>query len=158
MSLYRTPRLFCPAGWPLQAAGGHLPALQTHSSLRSLKNSPSGHPQIAQGKQRDKLRRVPGKALVADLGEAELALDDAKWMLDPGPHAGLELLSLVQLAPGRVLVQCPAFARTHGHMRAYSSGQPAPWPARQGLKNSSCRLHPNPLPVCSTCSSVINAA
>ena len=34
------------------------------------------HPQIAQRKQRHQLRRVLGKAFVAHLGEAELALDE----------------------------------------------------------------------------------
>jgi hypothetical protein len=52
------PEHICSGSLPFQAAGGRLPALQTHSSQRTLKNSPSGHPQIAQGKQRDQLRRV----------------------------------------------------------------------------------------------------
>jgi len=62
---------------PFQALVGHLPALRAHSSLHLDKFSTS-HPQIAQRKQRHQLRGVLGKALVAHLGKAELALDDSK--------------------------------------------------------------------------------
>ena len=100
---YRFCGHVAPGLLPFQAAGVRLPALQAHSSLRSLKNSPSGHPQIAQGKQRDQLRRVLGQSLVANFGVAELALDDPERVFHLGTDAGLELLSLVQqLAPGRL--------------------------------------------------------
>jgi len=108
---------------PLQATAGRLPALQAHLSPCSLNNSLSGHPQVAQGKQRDQLRRVLGQPFVAHLGKTELALDNAKRVLYLGAHAGLELLGLVQqAAPRRLLVQRPALARTHGHVPVHAGG------------------------------------
>jgi hypothetical protein len=78
----------CPDSRPSQAAGGRLPALQTHSSQRALNNSFSSHPQVAQGKQREQLRRVLGQPFVANLGEAELTLDHSERVLDLGANAG----------------------------------------------------------------------
>lgn len=67
--------------------------------------------------------RVLGKAPVAHLGESELALDDSKRVLHLSPHVGLHLLSFVQqVTPRRVLIQCPAFARAHGHMPVHARG------------------------------------
>ena len=98
-------------------------SLKAHSSVRSLNNSLSGHPQVAQGKQRDQLRRVLGQPFVAHLGKTELALDNAKRVLYLGAHAGLELLGLVQqTGPRRLLVQRPALARTHGHVPVHAGG------------------------------------
>ena len=54
---------------------GHLPTLQAHSSRRPLNNSFSHHPQVAQRKQRDQLRRVFDQAPIPSLAIAELALD-----------------------------------------------------------------------------------
>jgi len=99
---YRFCGHVAPGLLPFQAAGVRLPALRAHSFLRSLKNSPSGHPQITQGKQRDQLRRVLGQSFVANLGKAELALDDPERVFQLGTDSGLELLSLVEqvgLAP-----------------------------------------------------------
>jgi len=108
---------------PLQAAAGRLAALQTLSSVRFLNNSLSGHTQIAQGKQRDQLRRVLGQPFVAHLGKTELALDNAKRVLYLGAHAGLELLGLVQQAvPRRLVIQRAALARTHGHVPVHAGG------------------------------------
>lgn len=73
-------------------AYGHLPLLQAHSSLRSCKHWPSGHPRIAQGKQRNQLRRVLSEPFVAHLGKAKLALDNSKRVFHLGPHTGLDLL------------------------------------------------------------------
>jgi len=112
--------------FPVFSAGGHLPGLQAYSCLHPSRNSVSGHPQIAQRKQRYQLRRVLGQSLVANLGKSELTLDDTKQMLNFGAYAGLDLLSLLQqLAPGRQLIQRRAFARTHGHMPTNTSGL---WP------------------------------
>jgi hypothetical protein len=74
----------CLESRPSQAAGGRLHALQTHSSQHSLNNSFSSHPQVAQGKQREQLRRVLGQPFVANLGETELTLEYPKRMLDLG--------------------------------------------------------------------------
>jgi hypothetical protein len=79
-------------------------------------------PQIAQGKQRHQLRRVLSKALLAHLGEAELALADPKGVFYLGAHTGLEFLGLfAQRTPRRVLLRL-AFARTHGHMPVHARG------------------------------------
>ena len=44
-------------------------------------------------------------------------LKTLKWMFDLGANAGLDLFCLVQqVAPGRVLVECPALARAHGNL------------------------------------------
>ena len=84
---------------------------------RFLKDSPSGHPHIAQGKQRYQLRRILGQAFVANFGKAKLAFDDREGTLCPGAHAGSKLFGLVQQsAPLRLFIQCPAFARAHGHL------------------------------------------
>lgn len=108
---------------PFQAVCGRLPALQAHSSKRPLKNSPSGHPQIAQGKQRDELRRILGQATVSDLAEPELAFDDPERVFHFCPHTGLELFGFVQQgAQLRLFIQCPAFARSHGHMPVHTRG------------------------------------
>ena len=73
-----------------------LPRLQAHSSPGSLKNSPSCHPQMAQGKQSDQLRRVLGESFVANLGEPKLAFDDPERVFHFGPYTGLELLSHIR--------------------------------------------------------------
>ena len=91
----------------------------------------SGHPHIAQRKKRHQLFRVLGQPFVADLGETELALDDAKQVLDLRANAGFELLGNVeQAAPRRVLTQCPAFARSHGDMPVHVRGF---WPLDRAL-------------------------
>ena len=77
-----------------QAAGGHLPLSQAHSSPHTHQLS-ARHPQIAQRKQRDQLRRVLGQPFVAHLGKAELTFDHPKRVLHFGAHTGLELLGLV---------------------------------------------------------------
>ena len=106
---------------PFCLFGGLFPALQAHSSHRPLKNSFSGHPQVAQGKQCYQLRRVLGQPFVAYLGETKLALDNSEGMFHLGPDAGLELFGLVQqVSPGRVLIQCPAFARAHGYLPTHT--------------------------------------
>ena len=100
-----------------QAAGGHFPALQTHSCQRALihSHSFSTHPQVAQGKQRDKFHRVLGQPFVPNLDETELTLDHPKQMHDLGADAGLELLGFVQqTAPRQVLLQRPALDGAHG--------------------------------------------
>ena len=102
---YRFCGYVAPGLLPSEAAGGRLPALQAHSSLRSLNNSFSSHPQVAQGKQRHQLRRVLCQPFVANLGEAELALDHPERVLDLRANAGFELLGFVQqAAPRRVLI------------------------------------------------------
>ena len=74
---------------------------------------PSCHSHIAQRNQRHQLHRVIGQHFIANLGEAELALDHPQWVFHFGAHTGFELLCLfAQRAPTRVLV-CLAFARSH---------------------------------------------
>ncbi len=103
--------------------GGLFPALQTDSSYCPVNYSLSDHPQVAQGEQCYQLRRVLGQTLVANLGEAKLALDDSEWVFDFGSDTGLELFGLVQqVAPRRILLQCPAFARAHGYVPGYACG------------------------------------
>jgi len=103
---------------PFQASVGHLPAVHAHSSPCTQQMS-SRHPHIAQRKQRHQLRRVLGLPFVADLGETELALDHAKRVLDLRANAGFDLLGFVQqAAPGRLIVQRPSLAWTHGDMPA----------------------------------------
>ena len=70
-------RILTPALRPFEAAGGHLPALQAHSSPHSHQLS-ARHRQIAQGKQRDQLSRVLGQSFVAHLGKAKLIFDDSE--------------------------------------------------------------------------------
>src|SRR6185312_8512938 len=102
---------------PIQAGGGLWPTWQAHSCPRSLNNSFPGHPQIRERKQRDQLPRVLGQALVSDLGESKLALDDSKRMLDLGAYTGLNLLQLFnQLMAAPILVQRSALARSHCYM------------------------------------------
>ena len=114
---HRFPGLCCPDSRPSQAAGGRLPALQTHSSQRSLSNSISSHPQVAQGKQREQLRRVLCQPFVANLGEAELTLDHPKRMLDLGANAGFDVFQFVlEGVTGFGFVQRFALARRHGNL------------------------------------------
>lgn len=91
----RSVGLFAPRIGPFQPGRERLPSLQARSCLHPLKNSLPGHPQIAQRKQRDQLRRVLGQAPVAHLHETELALDHPKRTLHLGPDAGLDLLQLL---------------------------------------------------------------
>ena len=108
---------------PFRLFGGLFSALQAHSSHKPLKNSFSGHPQVAQGKQCYQLLRALGQPFVAYLGETKLALDNSEGMFHLGPDVGLELFCLVQqVTPGRVLIRCPAFARAHGHLPTHTSG------------------------------------
>ena len=69
--------------------------LQAHSSRSLLNNSFSHHPQVAQRKQRDQLRRVFDKAPIPSLAIAELAFNYPEGMFHFGPNAGLDLLQLV---------------------------------------------------------------
>lgn len=90
--------------------------LQAHSSLHSLQKSASGHPDIRQSEQRHELCCVLLQTAIANLDVSELALDDAKRVLDLSSHAGLELFCLLREgAPGRVLLLA-ALARTHGNV------------------------------------------
>ena len=77
-------RFFSPDLQPFGAARARLPAALTHSCLPTHK-LPAGHSQITQRKQREELRGVLGKPLVANLCETELAFDDSKGMLYVGP-------------------------------------------------------------------------
>ena len=91
----------------------------------------SRHPHITQREQRHQLRRVFCQPFVANLGEAELALDHPERVLDLRANAGFELLGFVlQAAPMRVLIQCPAFARSHGDMPVNTRGF---WPLDRAL-------------------------
>ena len=67
--------------------------------------------------QGEELSRVFLQTATTHFDEAKLALDQAKWMLNLGPHTRLELFHLVdQLIVLVGLVQRTAFARAHGHM------------------------------------------
>ena len=79
-------RLFRTVGLPLPAFRASSP----HSHKLSAR-----HPQIAQGKQRDQLRRVLGQPFVTDLGETKLAFDDSEGVPHLGPHTGLELFGFI---------------------------------------------------------------
>ena len=117
---HRFPGLCCLESRPSQVAGGRLPALQTHSSQRALNNSFSSHPQVAQGKQREQLRRILGQPFVANLGEAELALDHPERVLDLGANAGLDLFQFVlEGVTGFGFVQRFTLARQHGNLPAH---------------------------------------
>ena len=59
----------------------------------------SGHPHIAQRKQRYQLRRILCQPIVANLGEAELALDRPERVLNLRANAGFELLGFVHKLP-----------------------------------------------------------
>jgi len=105
----------CFAG-PFQASVGHLHAVHAYASPCTQEMS-SRHPHIAQRKQHHQLRRIFGQPFEADLGEAELALDHAKRVLDLRANASFDLLGFVQqAAPRRLLVQRPSLASTHGDM------------------------------------------
>ena len=134
---HRFPRHIAHDLRPFQTVDGQLPGLQAHSCLRPVQKFVSGHPQIAQRKQRHQLRRVLGKSLVANLGKSELALDDPKRVFNLGTNAGLDLLSLVQqLAPVGKLIQCLAFARAHGHLPVNTAGL---WPLHGPLIARICK-------------------
>ena len=80
--------------------------------LRSLKQRPSDHPEVAHGEQHLQPRRVLGQALEAHLGKSELQLDHAERMLGLGANAGLERLQFIDQPLARTaLVQCLALAR-----------------------------------------------
>jgi len=54
---------------------------------------------------------------VANLHEAELALDQPERVLDLRPDAGLDALDFIgHRVKEFALVQCRTFARAHGHM------------------------------------------
>ena len=97
---HRFPGHIAPGLRPFLAAGGRLPGLQAHSSLRSLKNLPSGHPQIAQGKQRDELSRVLGQATVSDLGKSDFKhqAPGGQGGIDGGHQLDTEVVFFEQVA------------------------------------------------------------
>jgi hypothetical protein len=98
-------------------AFGHLPPRLAHSSRRPLINSFSHHPQVAQRKQRDQLRRVFDQAPIPSLAIAELAFDHPEGVFHLGPNAGLDLLQLVdQGVYSFALLQSPALTRHHGNL------------------------------------------
>ena len=74
-----------------QAAEGGRPLPQACSSLRPLRRAPSGHPQIAQAKQRDPVRGVLGQPFVAQRVASEPMRDDPTRVFNLGAHAGLHL-------------------------------------------------------------------
>ena len=91
-----------PALRPFEAAGGHLPALQAHSSPHSHQLS-ARHRQIAQGKQRDQLSRVLGQSFVAHLGKAKLIFDDSERGAPPKPAPQKIGANALQLSSGEFL-------------------------------------------------------
>ena len=105
-SIATRPRPFFHPFWPLCGPNG---ALQTHACLRPLQKSASGHPDIAQRKQRDELCGVFLEPAVAHLGVPKPALDDSKRMLVLGPDTGIELFHFFRhRAPRRVLLRLSA--------------------------------------------------
>ena len=95
---------------------------QAHSCLGPLPKCLSDHPDIGQGKQRDELSRVLGKAPITHLVVTELSFDAPKRMLHFCTNTGLEFLGLLgELAPGRVLLSL-AFARAHGDVPLSACG------------------------------------
>lgn len=59
-----------------------------------LQYSLAHHPQVRQRKHHQQLAGVLDQSPIAHLAMAELALDDAKRMLDFGADAGLDLFQL----------------------------------------------------------------
>jgi hypothetical protein len=78
---------------PFQASGEDLPAVDAHSSPCTQQMS-SGHPHIAQRKQRHQLRRVFFQPFVANLGETELTLDHPERVLDLRANTGFDFSNL----------------------------------------------------------------
>ena len=78
------------------------------------------HPEVGQGQQRDDLGGVLGNASVADLGIAELALEDAVGVFGHGPDSGLAGFDGVeQRVVGAGGVQGLAPAGPHGDVPAH---------------------------------------
>lgn len=78
------------------------------------------HPQVRQRKQRVELLGVFLQAPVAHFDKPELALDDAKRVLDPGADARLERFDLVEdRVQGLAFIQFFPLAWAHGHMPAH---------------------------------------
>lgn len=73
---------------------------------------------VGESKQRVQLSGVFYKTTVADFGKAELALDHLKGVLDPGAHAGLELLDSLVVSIGFQLGKVTAFSGPHGNVAA----------------------------------------
>ena len=94
----------------------HLEPLQAHLCLQRHDPFP-GHPQITLCKQHHEVIRVLLQAPVAQLDIAKLLLDHSVRMFHFRPHAGFDLLSLVQQHVLRLLeVQCLALARKYDHL------------------------------------------
>lgn len=90
--------------------------IRAHSCRGPVQNSLTRHPQVAQCKQREQLRRVLGQVSIAHLHMTELAFDHAKRVFHLGTDTGLGLLQFLQdRAHGRVLVQLTALSRHHGY-------------------------------------------
>lgn len=79
------------------------------------------HPQVGQREQGYELRGVLPQPSIADLGVAELPLDDPERMLDLGPDARLDSLDLIDERAKRfALVQDATFAWLHRHVPAHA--------------------------------------
>lgn len=70
-------------------------APETHLSLQ-LQDPHPGHPQVAQRRQHRRAQRVLPQPAVAHLGIAKLLFDHPEWVLDLGPHAGLQSLGFLR--------------------------------------------------------------
>ena len=82
-----------------------------------LNNSFSHHPQVAQRKQRDQLRRVFDQAPIPSFVIAELALDHPEGVFHLGPNAGLDLFQLVDLGVySFAFLQSSALTRHHDNL------------------------------------------
>ena len=99
-----------------QPATGSSTVQQSHSCL-SCQQLAARHPQVGQREQGRELRGVLLQSAVADLHEAELALDHTERVLDLGADTGLDAFDFIDhRAQSPALVQCCALARAHGHM------------------------------------------
>ncbi|SPC23932.1 conserved hypothetical protein [Cupriavidus taiwanensis] len=79
------------------------------------------HPQVGQCEQGHELRGVLPQPSIADLGVAELPLDDPERMLDLGPDARLDSLDLIdERAKWFALVQDATFAWLHRYVPVHA--------------------------------------
>jgi len=100
-------RGLCDPIGPFSGAAGALCPSSAH-------HGPPGQIKIAQPDQREHLRGVLGQPLVAHLGVAELALDDAKHVLNPGPNRGhLAVEALVGFTQGVLFAGLERYTPEH---------------------------------------------
>lgn len=81
--------------------------------------SPLGHQQIRQAKQREELRGILRQSAITRLFEPEHVLDEVERVLHPCPDAGLLLLDPFAQSPTLGVGQRTAFTRPQGNMPSH---------------------------------------